>query len=863
MLSIGTTKYLAHECPFQFMAGKVITHSRRPIHRSLPIALALILLVPALIALPVAAESQTYGWGTTVLELTDQGLAIRGIDSASGGLGNIHVVWIQYNDPHFHIHYSKLDGNGNVLIQDLQVVAEDSDELYPQVEADHLGNAHLVWQQYNGSSWVVRYARINSSGVMDMQPANLTQYYSTQPQIVVDSAGCAHVIWEDARTAEEDIYYSRFGSNGTLEASNVRITIDPLSSKLPRMALAPNNDLLITWYDDRYNPAGVYKIYFKRLSSSGAEVIGATFVTQMEGQQRHIDIISGPSGNAHIFWSEVTKIAEVEGGEHYYYDLFHAEVDPSGTVQEERRQLTSGTGNGWAPSVSSNGDGNIHLAWLDGRNGGEQVYYSKMEDTGAIVHSNITITEPVSKVEMPNILILDSGRKAIFWKEVSGQGSDVFYKIDEPDTDHDGYADNFDDFPDEASQWSDWDGDGHGDNPAGILPDAFPDNELQWNDTDGDGWGDNLELAPPAWTQELLDSGDRVAQVQTNYGTFIFELYEQRAPITTANFIDLAQSGFYNGLIFHRVIDDAIIQGGDPLGDGTGGSGIRIPLEIIPSLSHVDGAVSMARSSDPDSASSQFFVCDGDQLFLDGSYAVFGLVIDGMDVVRQIASTPVDGNNKPIVDLFMQDIRIIDPQVLMYGDLYPDDPTQWHDLDEDGHGDNPEGTNGDAFPNDGTQWVDSDGDGRGDNVTGNHADMFPNDATQWRDTDGDGFGDNPNGNRTDSCPWVYGSSELDVLGCPDNDSDGYSDDGDAFPDEPSQWVDSDGDGYGDNPTGALADAFPQNVLEWVDSDGDGIGDNSDAIPFMDNVLFFALIGGLMAVIGVLLGLLIKNKKQDS
>lgn len=111
----------------------------------------------------------------------------------------------------------------------------------------------------------------------------------------------------------------------------------------------------------------------------------------------------------------------------------------------------------------------------------------------------------------------------------------------------------------------------------------------------------------------------------------------KEAPITTKNFIELAQKGFYDGLTFHRVEPGFVVQGGDPKGDGTGGSEKTIPLEINALLTHKKGAVGMARSQDPNSASSQFYICLGDAKFLDNSYAVFGQVIAGQDIAEKIA----------------------------------------------------------------------------------------------------------------------------------------------------------------------------------------------------------------------------------
>jgi peptidyl-prolyl cis-trans isomerase B (cyclophilin B) len=135
----------------------------------------------------------------------------------------------------------------------------------------------------------------------------------------------------------------------------------------------------------------------------------------------------------------------------------------------------------------------------------------------------------------------------------------------------------------------------------------------------------------------MTAASNRIAVLETNKGTIRFELYENDAPITTSNFIGLAESSFYDGLKFHRVEPNFVIQGGCPQGNGTGGSGKNIKLEISPSLKHGDaGAVAMARSSQPDSASSQFYITLAPTPFLDGNYAVFGRVTEGLDVVRNI-----------------------------------------------------------------------------------------------------------------------------------------------------------------------------------------------------------------------------------
>jgi peptidyl-prolyl cis-trans isomerase B (cyclophilin B) len=135
----------------------------------------------------------------------------------------------------------------------------------------------------------------------------------------------------------------------------------------------------------------------------------------------------------------------------------------------------------------------------------------------------------------------------------------------------------------------------------------------------------------------MTETKNRTAVIETDKGTIKFVLHEDLAPITAANFIELAERKFYDGLKFHRVEPGFVIQGGCPYGTGTGGSGKNIKLEISPNLKHGNaGAVAMARSNDPNSASSQFYITLAPTPFLDGNYAVFGRVTEGLDAVRAI-----------------------------------------------------------------------------------------------------------------------------------------------------------------------------------------------------------------------------------
>lgn len=180
----------------------------------------------------------------------------------------------------------------------------------------------------------------------------------------------------------------------------------------------------------------------------------------------------------------------------------------------------------------------------------------------------------------------------------------------------------------------------------------------------------STQVQPPAapsapTTMIYTNASNPHATITTSMGTIVLELYQDKTPLTVANFIKLAQSGFYDGVAFHRVIPGFMIQGGDPLSKnysdpaiGTGGPGYTIPDEIDSSLHNVKGVISMANTGRPNTGSSQFFITTADDTFLDGGYTVFGRVISGQDVADAISQVPRDANDKPLTAVVISNVTI-------------------------------------------------------------------------------------------------------------------------------------------------------------------------------------------------------------
>jgi cyclophilin family peptidyl-prolyl cis-trans isomerase len=149
--------------------------------------------------------------------------------------------------------------------------------------------------------------------------------------------------------------------------------------------------------------------------------------------------------------------------------------------------------------------------------------------------------------------------------------------------------------------------------------------------------------------------------IDTDYGSMVLELYHDVAPTHVDSMLSRVREGFYDGLIFHRVIEGFMIQGGDPTGTGAGDAGYNLKAEFS-DLPHVEGTLSMARARDPNSASCQFFICLAPQPHLNGQYTVFGQLLDGFDTLHKIGGVPTGANDRPVRDVIMRSVHIVDEE---------------------------------------------------------------------------------------------------------------------------------------------------------------------------------------------------------
>ena len=441
-------------------------------------------------------------------------------------------------------------------------------------------------------------------------------------------------------------------------------------------------------------------------------------------------------------------------------------------------------------------------------------------------------------------------------------GNSTVDRIGCPDTDGDGYSDpepnwtpidnGSDAFKTDPTQWSDADGDGFGDNATGTLADDCPsifgdswqNNTLGCVDTDQDGWADFEDAQANDSSQWSDIDGDGFGD--NSGGTTPDACPGIAGNSTLGNrmgCLDTDGDGWDDLIdLLPYVANQWLDQDGDGYGDNATGP----QPDACPGIagnSTIDRYGCVDDDGDGMSNQSDAFPNDPTRT-QDTDGDGFDDLED--DCINVAGNSTVDRNACPDTD----GDGYSDPTLPVGNnagwnstngaDALPLNPTQWNDSDGDGYGDNALGTEPDSCPSvegysnfDIFGCPDEDNDGSSQN-----GDAFPDDATQWSDLDGDGFGDNPNGTQPDNCTTVIGTSHLDVYGCLDSDNDGASDINDLWTNDSSQWFDTDGDGWGDNPQGTDGDICPTtfgtaslgSAPGCIDTDGDEYANSDDAFP---------------------------------
>ncbi|MBI5787606.1 MAG: hypothetical protein HZA78_01955 [Candidatus Schekmanbacteria bacterium] len=379
--------------------------------------LAMLLLTPCLSA---AAEEWQTVVGATRLTSAIGDSQISGV--AVDGFGNIHIAWHDYRHGTGEIYYTKLDNNGNTLVDDTRLTYGGSSygivkSLAPSLGVDSLGNIHIAWTDYRDSDWEIYYTKLDNNGNTLVDDTRLTSAWaqSYSPSLGIDISDNIHITWEDWRDGNPEIYYTKLDNNGNTLIDDTRLTYDSAWSETPELGMDDFDNVHITWREQR---DGNREIYYTKLDNNGNTLVDDTRLTFTSSLSDEPKLGVDSSGNVHIAWYD-----DRDGNQEVYY----TKLDNNGNTLVDDARLTYSSGDAWAINLNVDNHNNIHVVWADTRDGNYEIYYTKLDNNGNTLVDDTRLTSDNAYSYYPNLLADNSGDIHIVWTEGMDSDGEAYY----------------------------------------------------------------------------------------------------------------------------------------------------------------------------------------------------------------------------------------------------------------------------------------------------------------------------------------------------------------------------------------------------------------------------------------------------
>lgn len=324
------------------------------------------------------------------------------------GLGNIHIAWTDERNGNWEIYYTKLDNDGNTLVEDTRLTSEINESLYPSLALDYLGNVHIAWNDFRDGNWEVYYTQLNNNGNTIVDDKRLTYTIKAtwypMPSIAVDGLNNVHISWHSWGVENCELYYMKLDKNGNVLVSDKRLTNAIDDSRSSDLGIDKLGNVHITW-EDRRN--GYWEIYYTKLDNGGNTIINDKRLTFDNSIVRNPSLGVDGGGNVHIAWSDFR-----EGNPRIYY----TKLDNNGANLLDDTKLSSNSA--VAASLGIDGLGNVHIAWL-----GNGIYYTKLNNNG------VTLVDDTgfNFSGYPALGIDGSGNIHIAWNDGRHGGKEIYY----------------------------------------------------------------------------------------------------------------------------------------------------------------------------------------------------------------------------------------------------------------------------------------------------------------------------------------------------------------------------------------------------------------------------------------------------
>ena len=330
---------------------------------------------------------------------------------------NIHITWPDKRDGNYEIYYTKLDNNGNTLVDDTRLTDAPETSAHPTFAVDSSNNIHISWYDKRDGNYEIYYTKLDNNGNTVVDDTRLTvAAYALGPSVAVDSGDNIHIAWRDKRDGNYEIYYTKLDNNGNTLVDDTRLTDNTAYSMYPSIAADSSDNMHISWHDKR---DGNYEIYYTKLSNTGATLIDDTRLTDASGYSYFSGVAVDSSDNIHIVWRDKR---------HGNGEIYYTKLDNNGNTVVDDTRLTDDPAYSKEPSIAVDSSNNIHITWYDKRDGNYEIYYKsghKPDLTPTAITTPASIIATQSNTIEATIANIGAGNAGSFNVSLSADGTPV------------------------------------------------------------------------------------------------------------------------------------------------------------------------------------------------------------------------------------------------------------------------------------------------------------------------------------------------------------------------------------------------------------------------------------------------------
>ena len=332
--------------------------------------------------------------------------------------GNLGLAFTDTRNGNPEVYFAKLDNLGNAIGPQLRLTNDAALSWFPSMGRDANGNLHVVWTDERDGNAEVYYTKLDPSGNTLVDDLRLTTdaAASIMPSLAVDAAGNVHLAWVDARDGNPEIYYGKLDSSGGTLVADTRLTADGAISTQAAITADASSNVHILWTDDR---DGNSEIYYTKLDTAGATLVDDTRVTTDAGDSSSPRATADASNNVHLAWLDTR-----DGNPEIYYK----KLDSNGNALTADLRQTTDASVSWFPSLLVDSSGNVLIAWADARAGNLEIYYTKLDNAGAVLKDDTLVTSEAGDSLFP-VLAMDANKNLhLAWTDARDGNEEVYYK---------------------------------------------------------------------------------------------------------------------------------------------------------------------------------------------------------------------------------------------------------------------------------------------------------------------------------------------------------------------------------------------------------------------------------------------------